>query len=125
MSAYGVYRRILLASPAGPSTAETQIPGGDEYESEPDTDSVESLRRSKKFYVPNSRLPKGLSQEFFNRDIDGDGQLTLAEFAPKATAAEVERFKKLDANLDGVVTAREYARGPKAEPAPSSEPPAP
>lgn len=86
-----------------------------------------ALRRNRKFFVPNSRLPKGLPRTFLSRDLNGDGQLTLSEFAPKAASAELKRFKQLDANLDGVVTAREYMRGPKPIAAPedqATEPPA-
>ncbi len=121
---YGHFRRMLLLSPNASENRAIGGTTGDAYEEQPRQDDQESLRRSKKFYVPSSRLPKGLSQEFFNRDRDGDGQLTQAEFSPKLTAAELERFKKLDANLDGVITAREYARGPKSNPAPSENNPA-
>ncbi|WP_197533897.1 hypothetical protein [Symmachiella dynata] len=124
VAAYGHFRRMLLLSPNASENRAVGGTTGDAYEEQPLQDDRESLRRSKKFYVPSSRLPKGLSQEFFNRDRDGDGQLTQSEFSPKLTAADAERFKKLDANLDGVITAREYARGPKSTPSPSDNNPA-
>ncbi|WP_197532667.1 hypothetical protein [Symmachiella macrocystis] len=124
VAAYGHFRRMLLLSPNATENRAVGGTTGEAYEEQPLQDDRESLRRSKKFYVPSSRLPKGLSQEFFNRDRDGDGQLTQSEFSPKLSAADVERFKKLDANLDGVITAREYARGPKNNPSPPDNNPA-
>ena len=64
-------------------------------------------RRDRKFAA---RLPKGIPDWFIDRDGDGDGQLTLAEFAPKPTAAERNRFVRFDRNNDGVVTAAEYLK---------------
>jgi len=122
VAAYGHFRRMLLLSPNASENRAAGGTTGNAYEEQPRQEDQESLRRSKKFYVPSSRLPKGLSQEFFNRDRDGDGQLTQAEFSPKLTAAELERFKKLDVNLDGVITAREYARGPKGNTSPPNTP---
>ncbi len=47
------------------------------------------------------------------RDADGDGQLTQAEFAPKATPADLEEFGKYDLNGDGVITPKECVRALK------------
>jgi Ca2+-binding EF-hand superfamily protein len=41
------------------------------------------------------------------RDLDGDGQLTLSEFAPNATKEDIREFNRLDADHDGVITAKE------------------
>jgi hypothetical protein len=56
-----------------------------------------------------------LPEWFLERDADGDGQLTLAEFAPQATAAQVAQFRQMDLNQDGVVTAVECVRGKPAD----------
>jgi len=51
---------------------------------------------------------------FLARDANGDGQLTLREFAPNLTAEGIALFGKLDADADGVVTAEE-AKAQKQE----------
>lgn len=70
-------------------------------------------RRQTKFYVPRSALPPGLPAWFRLSDADGDAQLTVAEFAPKATQSQLDDFATYDRNGDGVITAAECARGPK------------
>jgi len=71
-------------------------------------------RRSMKFYMPASRLPQGLPPWFLDRDADGDGQLTMAEFAPQATASQIGEFARYDLDADGLLTANEYLRAVKA-----------
>ena len=44
---------------------------------------------------------------FLARDRNGDGQLSLVEFAPNLTPAGIAQFGKLDANHDGLITAAE------------------
>jgi hypothetical protein len=70
-------------------------------------------RRQTKFSVPRTRLPRGLPAWFVLRDADGDGQLTMAEFAPKATQSLLDEFARYDRNGDGLATAEECAQGPK------------
>jgi hypothetical protein len=67
----------------------------------------EQPRRGTTFYVPKSRLPPGLPDWFLRRDLDGDGQLSLAEFAPNPTQADLEEFARYDRNGDGFITAKE------------------
>lgn len=67
-------------------------------------------RRDQKFYVSDKRLPAGLPDWFFARDKDGDGQLTVSEYLTTGGASEQAEFNKLDANGDGVVTAKECVR---------------
>jgi Ca2+-binding EF-hand superfamily protein len=66
-----------------------------------------SPRRGTTFYVPKTRLPAGLPSWFLDRDLDGDGQLSLAEFAPNPTQADLEEFARFDRNGDGFITAKE------------------
>lgn len=84
------------------------VPGGQAAEETPDISP--GPRRESKFYVSPKRLPAGLPDWFLQRDQDGDGQLTLAEFAPKPTPAQLAEFARMDANGDGLVTARECQR---------------
>ncbi len=112
---YGRYRRMLLITPETPGEAPQS------YEQEASAEDEELLRRSKKYFIPASRLPKGLPPTFLSRDLDGDGQLTRAEFAPGSASERLQKFRELDANLDGIVTAREYLKGSrKTDPAPTT-----
>jgi hypothetical protein len=60
-----------------------------------------------RFFVPPVRLPQGVPPWFVTRDLDGDGQLTLSEFAPHPTQADIEEFNRYDTNHDGVITVDE------------------
>ena len=75
------------------------------------------VARHRKFFVPAGRLPPALPKWFASRDVDGDGQLTLSEYAPGKAGAQVQEFTKYDANGDGVITVKECLRGvkPKTE----------
>ncbi len=128
---YGRRRRIRLVSP-GPAELSTEIspgelgprmvPGnvaGDSQRAANGTAAGDrpvksGPRRGLKFFVPTSRLPQGLPEWYLTRDADGDGQLTLREFAPKASGPELNRFTLMDADRDGLVTASEYLRSTRA-----------
>jgi hypothetical protein len=98
--------------PAGSDTSPTPAAGP----SEP----APTAPRDARFHVSPKRLPDGLPSWFRTRDADGDGQLTLSEFAPQATAAQRAEFSRYDLNHDGVVTPQEYLKATKpAKPAPS------
>jgi hypothetical protein len=146
VAAYGRYRRIRpprpvfkaidfppllipedqLDSPeAGPDEALPSDADAATDEEDPTTDQPlsEADRRELQFFVPSARLPKGLPAWFIRRDADGDGQLTMSEFAPKATRTQLAQFTRYDANRDGVITAAEYLHG--GEPAAKEVPPQP
>jgi hypothetical protein len=76
--------------------------------------AAEELRRSRKYYVAPSALPPGLPDWFIERDTNGDGQLTLDEFAPDGSAAQRRLFAEYDQNGDGVITPDEVMRYNKA-----------
>jgi hypothetical protein len=71
-------------------------------------------QRSYRFLSPTERLPSGLPAWFSRSDLDADGQVTLAEFAPTGDSAKVAEFGKYDGNGDGVVTPRECLAAEKA-----------
>lgn len=98
VAAFGRNRHIGLAGP--PSVENSPAP--------PDSPAAgERSRRDTTFYVPKSRLPPGLPEWFLRRDLDGDGQLSLSEFAPNPTQADLEEFARYDRNGDGFITSKE------------------
>jgi hypothetical protein len=52
----------------------------------------------------NCRHGHGMRPSFEDMDTNKDGNLTLDEFVSAATTRATERFNKLDANHDGVVS---------------------
>ncbi len=76
------------------------------------------FRPGQRFYVAPRHRVQGLPGWFTNRDANGDQQLTMSEFASKATQSDHNEFARLDANGDGVITAKECAgKTPSATPA--------
>lgn len=69
--------------------------------------SQEAARRSRKFFIPQNRLPAGIAGWFIDRDADGDGQITIREFSEKWTPEQNAEFAGYDRNGDGVITAAE------------------
>jgi hypothetical protein len=73
-----------------------------------DDDAYQKLLESKQ--VPSSRpyhvLPgklRGVPAWFILRDKDGDGQISMREFAPTLSPEAVKLFKQLDKNGDGFI----------------------
>ena len=132
VAAYGCGRRTRLvvddeasrgATQAVAKTTDPSAPpstGNDQKAGAADA-SAPVDRRGRKFAVPRARLPQGLPEWFVERDADGDGQLTLAEFVPAADKAQRDEFAKLDVNGDGLLTADEYIRASSAKPAAATE----
>jgi hypothetical protein len=130
IAAYGQQRRVNLASPGVGGTSEAGMAGSappasdKEQDAEPsdvaperkgtlsaagpDSEREASRKpRDATFYVRPSRLPPGLPEWFTRRDANGDGQLSLSEFAPNPTQSDLEEFARYDKNGDGVITAQE------------------
>ena len=61
---------------------------------------------SKRFVTPPARTA-GVPDWFRGKDTDGDGQLTLAEYAPNSEKTLLDQFARYDRNNDGVLTASE------------------
>ncbi|GIW97744.1 MAG: calcium sensor EFh [Pirellulaceae bacterium] len=55
-------------------------------------------------------LTEGLPGWFYERDADGDRQVSMAEFAKQWDALKMEEFTRLDTNDDGLLTAQEVLR---------------
>jgi hypothetical protein len=88
----------------------------DRYSREPfplssgDADSASdrpSARKSHRFLSPHERWPKDLPDWFRNKDLDGDGQVSMAEFSTTWTATEEQEFARYDLNHDGLITPAE------------------
>lgn len=75
------------------------------------------FRPGQRFYVSPKHRVQGLPGWFVNRDANGDQQLSMAEFASKASQSDMKEFGSYDANGDGVITAKECA-GKASSPAP-------
>jgi Ca2+-binding EF-hand superfamily protein len=63
--------------------------------------------KSGRFLTPHERLSKELPDWFREKDVNGDGQVDMAEFASEWTPALIEEFNRYDLNHDGVITAAE------------------
>jgi Ca2+-binding EF-hand superfamily protein len=63
-------------------------------------------RRSYRAMASRS-LPEGLPGYFTDKDANGDGQVTMAEFASEWSDETVKQFFGSDLNRDGVITAEE------------------
>ena len=73
------------------------------------TDMDESMTRR----VRGALLKRqGAPVWFLARDKNGDGQLTILEFAPNLSQKSLALFGRYDANKDDIITADEARRGP-------------
>lgn len=61
----------------------------------------------RRFLTPTERLPSGLPAWFARADLNGDGQVALAEFSPTWNSSKNAEFAGYDLNGDGLITAAE------------------
>ena len=73
---------------------------------------------TKRYYTSPEAL-RGVPRWFLTLDRDGDGQVSLAEFAPNMSPASLALFGRLDKNGDGFITPDEVRKG---EPPKKDEP---
>jgi hypothetical protein len=79
-------------------------------EREVEIPNVFNDRKSYRVISPRS-LPEGLPGFFTDKDSNGDGQVSMAEFSDVWTDDVVAKFFESDFNRDGVITADEALRG--------------
>jgi len=60
-----------------------------------------------RFLTPAERLPEGLPEWFAGKDANGDGQVSMAEYARSWTDAVAAEFARYDLNDDGLITPQE------------------
>jgi hypothetical protein len=125
---YGQHRRIRLTPGVVDllefrSLLNPEVTSGAGIGLAPEPTSAAMPAGSRRFVPAGSRLPPGLPAWFSQRDRDGDGQLSLAEFI--ADGAEFAEFAAYDRNGDGRLTAAECVRGPADAPEPTPEPVSP
>lgn len=93
------------SDPAGPAATEGSPPATSGDTTLPPVEQ-KPARKSWRAIPARERF-SGLPQWFLDKDSDGDGQVTMAEFLKNLTPAEAADFERLDLNRDGIITAAE------------------
>jgi hypothetical protein len=106
-----------------PAEAPDEAPAEEPTLAQDAADNAAAMARDRKYSVLPSRLPAGLPDWFRKGDRDGDGQLTLAEYAEVGSASADKEFARYDRNQDGLLTPHEVL-GPAAAPKPARRLPA-
>jgi Ca2+-binding EF-hand superfamily protein len=95
-------------------------PGSDSgRENRPPTVSPSSPSSNASYHKPyrslssTERLPEGLPDWFAQKDTDGDGQISMAEYSSFWNDAKARDFCRLDADNDGIITPAECLTGEK------------
>ncbi len=104
-------RRVTTERGGSPAAAQSEPAGREEHQTSAEERSREGAsspqRASYRFLAPHERLPEGLPDWFIERDLNMDGQVTMAEFAGEWTDEKVEKFLRYDRNNDGIITVEE------------------
>ena len=107
-----IFHPVTPTKPATEQSAPAQGDGPPSAEKAPsgtkkaidESREADAARNVRKFYLAPSTLPRGLPDWFNERDADGDGQLTLGEFAPDGSLEQRKLFARQDQNGDGLLT---------------------
>lgn len=94
-------QRSLRLLPAGRPAKEAAA-------EEPSPAVVPAAAPWRRFFVPREQGTPEVQAWFDDNDVDGDGQVTMSEFAPQISEIEAARFAEIDANGDGVIVPAEY-----------------
>ena len=114
---------VTMASPseqAAPSPASAALPtvsspGVSSTAASSPADAKPAPRKLGRFKTARERLPPGLPDWFLEKDVHGDGQVTMAEFTDNWTPEKVAEFARYDLNHDGIITAAECLKVEKAK----------
>jgi hypothetical protein len=98
---------VPAAAPAAPGTAPAPSPPGPAAAVPA---AAATKPRSGRFLTPTERLPKGLPAWFLAKDVHGNGQITMAEYATEWTPETAAEFNRYDLNHDGIITAAEVLK---------------
>jgi len=103
-----------VASPTAPSAtgAPSTVPS---LAASSPTDTKPAPRKPGRFKTARERLPTGLPDWFLEKDGNGDGQVTMAEFTDNWTPEKLAEFARYDLNHDGIITAAECLKVEKAK----------
>jgi Ca2+-binding EF-hand superfamily protein len=71
------------------------------------TSSKLTARKSYRASPATERLPKGLPDFFLRNDADGDGQISMSEYAASWSDRIAAEFAEYDLNSDGIITPEE------------------
>jgi hypothetical protein len=106
-----------------PSAASTSKPGGSNLPAGPPSgntgpakapastvDDKPAPKKLGRFHTGAELRPKGLPDWFIEKDTNGDGQITMAQFATDWTPELVAKFARYDLNHDGIITAEEVLK---------------
>ncbi len=72
---------------------------------------------------PVDRLPSGLPEWFLKKDVDRDGQVSMAEFSQDWSESKLTEYFKYDVNGDGFILPAEVLRVEKGTSQSTSRPP--
>jgi hypothetical protein len=67
-------------------------------------------KKLSRFHTGVELRPAGLPDWFIQKDKNGDGQISMAQYATNWTPALVAEFNKYDLNHDGIITAAEVLK---------------
>jgi len=97
------YARRDSSSDRGGDSGDSRSRGSSDRDRDRDRDDQPRLR----FLTAAERLPEGLPDWFYEKDVDLDGQVSMAEFTTNWTEAKVEEFFYYDLNRDGIIVPEE------------------
>jgi Ca2+-binding EF-hand superfamily protein len=95
------------ASPASATAAAASTPAKPDGTTAASADPKKVVRKPSSRFLTTYERVTGLPEWFVKKDADGDGQVTMAEFASEWTPELLSEFNRYDLNRDGVITAAE------------------
>lgn len=111
------YDPVIQSSSIGQASSIGQFPAAESASNRASAQrstqaAAEVPASDKPYYVPKRFLPQALPDWFLAQDANGDGQLSLSEYAGGGEAEQTAQFERLDRNDDGLITPAELLAGP-------------